>query len=121
MTTEASFPQRRDDGSFTVWAWFASPEEENVVALVRDYVKAWVRANRTWVRIWRSNSIEEERLEFGSEFSTEPRVEEDAQRRRFAVVLEGIPSADRWRDWAAFMIDDLLRVFPEVRFEGFKS
>ncbi|MFZ5895026.1 MAG: hypothetical protein ACOY0T_28460 [Myxococcota bacterium] len=118
--TEARFPKKRDDGSFTVLALF-STSDENVVPLVRAYVEAWVRANQTWTRIWRSNCIEVERLEFSSEFASEPRVEDGNEKLRFAIVFDGRPSALRWKDWIAFLLDELRRVFHEIKFEGFES
>jgi hypothetical protein len=120
MMTETRFPRRRDDGSFVVSALFISSEPE-ICALVGDYVAAWTRANKTWVRVWRSNRIEEECLEFCSEFSGEPRVECNPDGRSFQVVLEGRSSATRWKDWAVLMVDDISKVFPEVEFVRFDS
>jgi len=120
--TEARFPKRRDDGSFTLVARFAASETDmSVVDLVRDYVSAWTRANRAWVRIWRSDVIQEERLEFLAEFSSDPRVEVGDDGHRLSIVLEGRPSAGRWKDWAVFLVDELSRVFPEIKFERFES
>jgi hypothetical protein len=118
--TEARFPKRRDDGSFVVFVRF-STSDDAISSLVVDYLKAWVRANKTWIRIWRSDSIEEERLEFDSEFLSLPRVETDPEGGFLRVVLEGRPSATRWKDWAAFMVGDLSKTFPELQFIGFDS
>jgi hypothetical protein len=114
------FPKRRDDGSFVVVARF-TVSDRTVLALVRDYVKAWVRAHGTWIRLWRSNSIEEERLQFDSEFQGEPRVEAAPDGSSFFLLLEGRPSATRWKDWVVLMANDISNVFPEVKFEGFES
>jgi len=117
---EVKFPQKRDDGSFTVSALF-SMSDENVLAPLREYLKAWMRANKTWRRVWRSDSIFEEQLEFSSEFSAEPRVETGTEKLRFAIVLDGKPSATRWKDWLVLLTDDLCKVFPEIKFDRFKS
>jgi hypothetical protein len=92
-----------------------------VLVLVREYLSAWARANRTWTRIWRSDSIREELLEFSSEFSSEPSVEAGTKDDQFCVVLQGRPSATRWKDWAVYLVDDLVKVFPEIKFERFES
>jgi hypothetical protein len=117
---EIKFPRRHGDQSFTVFARF-STSDHAILALVRDYVKAWIRANSTWTRIWRSDVIREERLDFYSEFLSEPRVEEGPGESSFSVVLEGRPSATRWKDWAVFLVGDISTVFPEVQFERFES
>ena len=118
--TEIKFPKRRDDQSFVVFARF-STSDSAIVALVRDYVKAWVRANSTWARIWRSDVIREERLDFYSEFLSEPRFEDGPGESAFSVVLDGRPDASRWKDWAVFLVGDIERMFPEVKFERFES
>ena len=117
---EVKFPRQHDDGSFVVLARFSTADHA-ILALVRDYIKAWMRANSTWTRIWRSDAIEEERLDFYSEFVSEPRVEDESGGSSFSVVLEGRPSATRWKDWAVFIVSDISRVFPEVKFERFES
>jgi hypothetical protein len=116
---EIQFPKRRADESFVLLARFGTSDRE-VVALVRDYVKAWVRANSTWTRIWRSNVITEERLDFCSEFQSEPRVEDGPGESAFAVVLEGRPTSKLWRDWVVFLVGDIAKAFPEVEFERFE-
>ncbi len=118
--TEIKFPRKRDDGSFTIAASFSTPDEKTV-ALVREYLGAWTRANKTWTRIWRSETICEERLEFDEEFSAEPTLERGVDALRFAIVLQGRTSARRWKDWLVFLTDDLCKVFPEIKFEGFNS
>jgi hypothetical protein len=84
---------------------------------VRDYVKAWVKANSIWTRIWRSNVIREERLDFYSEFSSEPRVDNGPGESSFSVVFEGRPTARLWKDWLVFFVGEVVKVFPEIRFE----
>lgn len=118
--SEPRFPKRREDGSFSLLIRF-STSDETIRGLVLAYLQAWVRANQTWVRIWRSDSIEEERLEFGLEFSENLSVEADARLKTLTVVLEGKATARRWKDWAAFLVNDLSTVFPELRFEGLDS
>jgi hypothetical protein len=73
------------------------------------------------VRVWRSNVIREERLDFYSDFLSEPRIEADSEGRSFSVILESRPSATWWKDWAAYMLDDMSKVFLEANFEGFES
>jgi hypothetical protein len=73
------------------------------------------------VRVWRSNVIREERLDFYSDFLSEPRIEADSEGRSFSVILESRPSATWWKDWAVYMLDDMSKVFPEANFEGFES
>lgn len=114
------FPKRRDDKSFVVYARFRTSNHA-ILALVRDYLKAWTKANSTWTRVWRSDVIKEERLEFYSEFLLEPRVEAGPGESSFSVVLEGRPCATRWKDWTVFLVGDISRVFPEVKFERFDS
>jgi hypothetical protein len=116
----APFPKRREGGDFTVYAWFTTTSN-SVVVLVRDYVEAWLSARRTWVRIWRSDRIVVERLSFSDDFSADPRVEAKPDEHRFAVVLEGRATSARWKDWAASMVEDIARVFPEAGFERFDS
>lgn len=87
--------------------------------LVAQYVDAWVRANRVWIRVWRSDVIEEERLEFASEFSAEPRIDRVPD-DGFLIVFEVTASSRRWKDWAVYMLDDVCGVFPEVHFERFE-
>jgi hypothetical protein len=117
---EINFPKRNDDQSFTVFAQFTTSDPA-VPNLVQDYVKVWTRVNSNWTRIWRSNVIREESLDFYSEFQAEPRVEHGIGETSFSVVLEGRPTATRWKDWAVFLIDDILRVFHEVKFEQFEQ
>jgi hypothetical protein len=114
------FPKRRDDQSFAVAAIF-SLTDSAVVSLVRAYTGAWVRANERWSRIWRSNTIEVEELDFDSEFLAIPRIEQLAGESTFAVVFECRLSSTRWKDWMMHMVDDLSRVFPEAKFERFES
>jgi len=119
--TEVRFPRRREDGSFTVLARF-SVSDDAIIPLLYDYVQSWIRANSTWIRIWRSNRITEERWDFYSEFLSEPRVRVDPESRSFSIVLEGRPSATtRWKDWAVYLVDDISRMFPEAKFERFES
>jgi hypothetical protein len=92
-----------------------------ILPLVREYVSAWTRANRTWTRIWRSNVITVEQMDFNSEFLSEPRLKVEPGDTSFSVVLEGRSSATRWKDWAVFLVDDISKVFPEVSFDRFKS
>jgi hypothetical protein len=125
--TDASkvrFPPIRTEGPFTVRALFHTTFDA-MVDLVRDYVEAWSRANRTWVRIWRSNTIEVERLDFCAEFSSDPRVDIDGA-QRFAISFEGkaLPGAKsstrRWKDWIVRLVDSLSKVFPEIELKRFE-
>ena len=118
--SKIEFPTRRGDQSFVVLASFIISEPE-ITVLVRDYVKAWMRANRTWTRIWRSNVIVEERLDFDSEFLMEPELKHTHGADTFSIVFAGRPTATRWKDWLVFLVDDLTKLFPEVKFEGFES
>jgi hypothetical protein len=118
--TQIKFPKRRGDQSFMVFARF-STSDPAIVTLVRDYLKVWLRANSTWIRIWRSNEIREERLDFHSEFLSEPRLEDGPLKSAFSVVLEGRPDASRWKDWAVFLVGDIEKIFPEVKFDRFES
>jgi hypothetical protein len=115
--SESKFPKRRPDGSFRVVARFNTTAD--VSGLMADYVRAWTRAMPVWVRIWRSASIQEERLEFATEFSAVPSVEADNQ--EISLIFEAKPTASRWKDWTSFLIEDILTVFPEVTFLGFES
>src|SRR5689334_11832230 len=112
-------PERRVDGSFMVRIWFAT-SDLGALALMRDYLAAWLRAHPTWVRIWRSDAIHEEDLEFTTDFLAGPRLEVGPEENLFAVVLEARPLTLRWREWAEFLAEDLLRVFPELTLEGFE-
>src|SRR5262249_10238829 len=116
----ATFPRRRDDGSFLVLARFTTSGVGSI-ALIAEYLQAWARANRVWYRIWRSDHIEEERLEFSAEFLSEPRIEMGADESSFSIVLEGRPTATRWKDWAVLLVDDVQRLFPEAKFKRFES
>jgi hypothetical protein len=118
--TEIRFPKRKGDQSFVLFARFSTSDPE-VIALVRDYVKMWVKANSSWTRIWRSNVIREERLDFYSEFSAEPRVENGPGESSFSVVFEGRPTARMWKDWLVFFVGEMVKMFPEIRFERFES
>jgi hypothetical protein len=115
---EAIFPKRRDDGSFAVAAIF-SVSDDAVVRLVGDYATRWVRANQTWTRIWRADSIEEERLEFLNDFASEPRLESKVG--QLAFTFTGRPGSKRWKDWLVRFVDELTKVFAEVQFQGFES
>jgi len=117
---EINFPRRREDGSFIVFARFSTLDLA-IVELVQDFLKAWMRANNPWIRVWRSDTIWEERLDFDSEFLSEPRVDCEPGGLHFSVVLEGRPSSTRWKDWAVLMVGDISTVFPEVKFERFDS
>ena len=117
--TGANFPRKRTDGSFPLAAWF-STSDERVIPLVSDYLSAWVIANQTWTRIWRADSIHQERLQFADDFSASPCLRSGAG-GRFAILLEGRPGSTRWKDWAVFMVDDLSKVFAEIKFERFES
>ena len=114
------FPKRKTDDAFVVFARFSGADPQ-VIALARDYVKAWMRANSSWTRIWRSNVIREETLEYSMEFLSEPRVEHVAGENSFAVVFEGRATAKMWKDWLVFFVSDFEKIFPEVRFDRFES
>ena len=116
--TAVKFPKRNDDGTFMVVAQFTISDRA-IVSMVNDYLKAWVRANGTWIRIWRSDSIVEERLDFYADFLDEPQAEIEGSSLR--VVLKGQPPSTRWKDWAVYMVNDVSNVFPELKFEGFTS
>src|SRR5690349_17300598 len=81
------------DKSLVVFALFRT-SKRSILTLVRDYVKAWTRVNSTWVRIWRSNVIREERLNYYSEFQAEPYVEDESE-ETFSIVFEVRPNATR--------------------------
>ena len=117
---EIQFPKRQGDQSFVLFARFSTSDPE-IIALVRDYVKVWVKANSTWTRIWRSNVIREERLDFYSEFSSEPHVDNGPGEFAFSVVIEARPTASVWKDWLVFFVGEMVKVFPEVRFERYES
>lgn len=117
--SEVRFPKKHDDGTFTVKARY-STSDPTVRGLVREYVEAWGRANAVWVRIWRSQSIEEERLELAGDFSCKPHVE-FLDSDGFVVVFDGLASSTRWKDWAVRLTREVSSVFPEVRFERFES
>ena len=120
--TNIKFPKRREDGSFTVLAKFAASGPDALpVDLLRDYVAAWTRAHRSWVRIWRSDVIDEEPMVLAAEFSCDPRVEVGYRGHALAIVFEGNPSAQRWKDWVVMLVDDVVRMFFELKFEGFES
>ena len=115
-----NFPTRREDQSFSIAARF-SLSDTAVLPLVKACVLAWVRANQTWYRIWRSNVVEVEELEFQAEFLSEPRLEQLAGAGCFTLVFDCKPSSTRWKDWIVRLIDDLCKCFPEARFEQFES
>jgi hypothetical protein len=118
--SEINFPKRHEDGAFNVCARFTM-SDPSILPLVQDYLKAWLGANCTWIRIWRSNVIEEERLDFYSDFISGPRIENGCDGVSFSVVLEGRPAAKRWKDWAVHLVHDITAVFQEVKFERFDS
>lgn len=115
------FPSRRADGTFSVRAHF-TVSDPSLVLLVRDYVSCWMRSNRVWVRIWRSDRIEEERLEYGSEFASDPVVEWDEKSTNgsFSILFECPASATMWKDWTVRLVRDVEVVFPEVKCIGFE-
>ena len=117
---EIKFPKRNSDQTFVIFARF-SMSNNGILGLVRDYVKAWVRANATWVRIWRSNVIKEERLDFFKDFVSAPTVEDGPGQNSFSILLKGRADATRWKDWAVLLVDDISTVFPEIKFEKFDS
>lgn len=114
------FPSRNDDRPLIVFAKF-NTTNHTILSQVGDYVKAWTRANSTWTRIWRSDVITEERLDFYSEFLSEPRIEDADKETTFSVVLQVRPRATRWKDWAVFLVNDISKVFPEVKFDRFET
>ena len=118
--SEINFPKRRGDGGFSLSARFTI-SDPSILPLVQDYLKEWLKANCTWTRIWRSNVIEEERLDFYSDFISDPRVENGDDGISFSVVFEGKPSAKRWKDWAVRLVHDITTIFQEVKFERFDS
>ncbi|WP_394847654.1 hypothetical protein LZC95_09345 [Pendulispora brunnea] len=59
-------------------------------------------------------------MEFERDFSVHPRIEIEDQ-GRFAIVFEGKADAKNWKDWAVYMINDVLKVFSEVKFERFEQ
>jgi hypothetical protein len=117
--TGPTFPLRRSDGSFVVSARFTVTDDA-LLPLVSDYLTAWIRANHTWIRIWRSSAIHEERLEFSTDFSSPPHLRHDGP-GRLSILLVGRPGASNWKDWATFLVKDLCSVFSEITFEGFGS
>src|SRR4051794_337463 len=102
--TDVRFPKRRGDGTFVVAARCSISDPE-VLPLVDDYLQAWMKANSTWVRIWRSHVIWEERLDFYSDFLKNPSIEVDHEKRSFTIVFERRASATRWRDWTVYIVD----------------
>ena len=121
--TVIDLPKRRGDGTFTLRAHFRvlAPNPSAAVALVRDYVSAWVRTNPIWMRVWRENVIREERLELANEFSNDPRVEAGVSGDRFAIVFAGKSEAIMWKDWVVRLVDEIRTVFHEVTLERFDS
>ena len=117
--TEIKYPCRRDDGSFVVVARFHFTDH-SVLPLVRDYLKAWISANRTWTRIWRSDVIRVEKMDYDVEFLSDPRLEELSGESLFSVFLEARSSATRWKDWGVFLVHDISTVFPDIDFERFE-
>jgi hypothetical protein len=113
-------PSRNDDQPLIVYARFYT-NNPAILHLVRDYVTAWTKANATWTRIWRSNVITEERLNFYSQFLSEPRIEDEDEKSFFSIVLEVQPRATRWKDWAVFLVNDISKVFREVKFDKFET
>jgi hypothetical protein len=74
-----------------------------------------------WVRIWRSDGIQEECLQFYDDFSGAPRIETSDGGRHFSVVWDGRPASRWWKDWVARFVDELVRVFHEITFDRFDS
>ena|ERR1700744_4192325 len=118
--SEINFPKRFEDGSFRIYARF-NVSEQKVLPLIRDYVKAWLRANSPWTRIWRSNVIAEERLDFYTDFNSEPRIENGGDGASFSIVFEGKPSSKHWKDWTVHLVRDVTVMFNEVKFDRFDS
>jgi hypothetical protein len=119
---ETKFPRRREDGTFSVAARFAVVgPSATLLRLVEEYVAAWARANQTWVRIWRSNVIHEERLSFSEDFLGDPRVEVGSDRSSLSIVLEGRQASRRWKDWLAYLVADVSKIFSELTFVKFDS
>jgi hypothetical protein len=113
------FPKKNGDEPFSLNAVFAI-SDPSVVSLVRAYVDAWARANQTWVRIWRSDDIVVEELEFESEFLSAPKVSPGGGGSHFTIAFECRPSATRWKDWTIYLADEVQRIFPEVKLERFE-
>ena len=119
---QPSFPRRDGDGTFVVRILFAvSGADDRLPALVRDYLSAWIAANRTWTRIWRSDVIEVEQLVFERDFQQDPTLERSEDGSVLSVVLRGRAEALRWKDWAVRLVEELVSVFRELKFERFDS
>jgi hypothetical protein len=118
--SKLKLPSRNNDQPFVVFARFTTTNRR-VLALIRDYIKAWIKANAIWTRIWRSDVITEERMDFYSEFLSEPRIEEADDQASFSIILDVRPHATRWKDWAVFLVNDLSKVFHEIKFDRFET
>ena len=113
------FPSKIGDQPIAVVVNF-STGNDSIVSLVSDYLKAWTRVNKVWTRIWRSNVVWEEQMEFDADFSSDPRVIRGKAPGLFSIVLDVRPHSNRWKDWMVRLVDEISRVFHEIKFDGFE-
>lgn len=105
---EIKFPRRRPDQSFQVTAHFRT-SKSRVKSLVPDYVEKWVRENST-------------KLGLRSEFQSEPHVEFGPGDYTFSIIFHGRPDATKyWKDCMVFLLHEMSKTFPEIKFEKFES
>ena len=102
---DSRFPARRDDGSASVAVRLRS-ERPGVADMIADALKNWV----------------DERKRQGVDLMLDLRAEPQLVVRSeglFDVVLDGLPSSSRWKNWMVLLTQFLLSEVPGVTFECF--
>ena len=113
--SKVKFPRRHADGSFCVEVTLAAHTEkpEELSLRVQSWLARWVEANQVWV--WKWDTGGEEELRYGREFKGEPKLVACTP-TELKIRLEGLPSAERWKDWLGFrIVPELKAAFNEVQ------
>jgi hypothetical protein len=104
--SDATFPQKRHDGSLTVAPRY-SLSREATAQRVEDYVAGWgagIMATR--------------QVDILQDLVTLPRVVAGGA-DSVEIVFDVKPGSLRWKDWMVYLTRDLKHWIPGVRFDGF--
>lgn len=119
MTTEARFPKKRPDGSFSVELSFGMKGTLNshrIAAWLAD----WSATNSEWVREWRGAAhavVETDVLRWSDAYVRGPTIT-SITTEGIVIRLDARPDAPFWKDWMVRLIEDFVSEFPELKFEG---
>lgn len=115
----AKFPKRRSDNSFGIDVLFDSDGAVSAASL-DAWLRQWTTANQDWIRKWEGPAgqvVQVDEMRFFEAFTTTPWVSSWSA-DSLTVRLEATPEAPFWKDWMAKLVQDMVQVFPCLKFRG---